>query len=101
MIRCCVLFVFVIIVTNNAREFKRVKFSVRQRYEKTSPHSKPHSHTPNRKKKRESFVEERTDTLPFLVGRLNSTARIYTVSLSLFHSRVVVVVVVVVVSVSF
>lgn len=87
---------FVIIVTNNAREFKRVKFSVRQRYEKTSPHSKPHSHTPNRKKKRESFVEERTDTLPFLAGRLNSTARIYTVSLSLFHSRVVVVVVVVV-----
>lgn len=92
MIRCCVLFVFVIIVTNNAREFKRVKFSVRQRYEKTSPHSKT---LQNRKKKRESFVEERTDTLPFLAGRLNSTARIYTVSLSLFHSRVVVVVVVV------
>ena len=59
--------------------------------------TKKHHLIQNRKKKRESFVEERTDTLPFLVGRLNSTARLYTVSLSLFHSRVVVVVVVVVV----
>ena len=99
MIRCCVLFVFVIIVTNNAREFKTVHFSVRLSDRDTKKHhsfKNTHTHTlQNRKKKRESFVEERTDTLPFLVGRLNSTARIYTVSLSLFHSRVVVVVVVV------
>lgn len=95
MIRCCVLFVFVIIVTNNAREFKRVTFSVMQtEIRKNITSFKTHT-LQNRKKKRESFVEERTDTLPFLVGRLNSTARIYTVSLSLFHSRVVVVVVVV------
>ena len=77
-----------------AREFKTVNFSVRHR--DTKKHLSFKTHTlQNRKKKRESFVEERTDTLPFLVGRLNSTARIYTVSLSLFHSRVVVVVVVV------
>ena len=94
MIRCCVLFVFVIIVTNNARE--RIQKSLYSEIRKNI--IQKHTHTlQNRKKKRESFVEERTDTLPFLVGRLNSTARIYTVSLSLFHSRVVVVVVVVVV----